>query len=540
MTGPALSADDRCAIFEDLGIRAYVPVLDLQTTAREEMIQDPALGDRVLFVQHPAVYTLGKRGGRENLVVPERFLAEKGIGIVQTARGGNITFHGPGQAVLYPIINLERSRIGVADFVHGLEKIMMRTARQFGVKTRIDPKNQGLWVGKKKIGSVGISIKKGISIHGLALNVCPDMAPFTWINPCGFQNLSMTSLEQENRNSPFDPKVSMEQVKNLFFKFFCEIFNFNTREKSMKTLCKGHTETRSSGSGAIRKGKPKWLKKSMPKGGDYQKVTRLLSEAGLHTVCQEAACPNMFECFSKNTATFMILGSNCTRNCRFCNVTSNSPTPVDPDEPQRVADTVLKLKLTYVVVTSVTRDDLPDGGASHFARVIQAIKKAGSGIRVEVLIPDFQGDVKALKTVAKADPDVINHNIETVKGLYARVRPQAQYQRSLDLMRNVTELFPGLPAKSGIMVGLGETIDELGTTFQDLYDHGCNILTVGQYLQPTRDHFSVEKFYSPEEFEQLHRLARDIGFKQVAAGPFVRSSYKARELFETPKTTGTL
>ena len=297
-----------------------------------------------------------------------------------------------------------------------------------------------------------------------------------------------------------------------------------------------HTENRPFGSNSIRKGKPRWLKKSMPRGGDCQRVTRLLSEAGLHTVCQEAACPNMFECFSKNTATFMILGSSCTRNCRFCNVTSNAPTPVDPDEPQRVADTVLKLKLTYVVVTSVTRDDLPDGGASHFARVIQAIKKADSGIRVEVLIPDFQGDVKALETVARAKPDVINHNIETVKGLYARVRPQAQYQRSLDLIRNITEGFPGLPTKSGIMVGLGETIEELEATFRDLYDHGCNILTVGQYLQPTRAHLSVEKFYSPQEFEQLDRMARNIGFKQVAAGPFVRSSYKARELFETPET----
>ena len=302
----------------------------------------------------------------------------------------------------------------------------------------------------------------------------------------------------------------------------------------MNSTCNSHTENRSSD--AIRKGKPRWLRKSMPKGGEYQRVTRLLSEAGLHTVCQEAACPNMFECFSKHTATFMILGSNCTRNCRFCNVASSSPTPVDPDEPKRVADTVLKLKLTYVVVTSVTRDDLPDGGASHFARVIQAIKKAGPGIRVEVLIPDFQGDVKALETVAKAEPDVINHKIETVKNLYARVRPQARYQRSLDLIRNVTKHFPGLPAKSGIMVGLGETLEELGTTFQDLYDHGCNILTVGQYLQPTRDHLPVEKFYSPEEFEQLDRMARDIGFEQVAAGPFVRSSYKAGALFETLKT----
>lgn len=229
MIGQALSAYGRCAVFEDLGIMDYIQALDLQTTVREDMIQDPILGDRIFFVQHPAVYTLGKRGGRENLVVSEQFLAEKGIEIVQTARGGNITFHGPGQAVLYPIINLERCRIGVADFVHGLEEIMMRTARQFGVEARRDTQNHGLWVGKKKIGSVGLSIKKGISIHGLALNICPDLTPFTWINPCGLQNLSMTSLEQENKNRPFDPKTSMERVKKLFFYFFCTIFNFDIK-----------------------------------------------------------------------------------------------------------------------------------------------------------------------------------------------------------------------------------------------------------------------------------------------------------------------
>lgn len=229
MTGHVRLADNRFAVFEDLGLRDYEQVLDIQTTARDALIRNSDLRDRVLFVQHPAVYTLGKRGGRENLVVSEQFLAERGIEIVQTARGGNITFHGPGQAVLYPIINLERARIGVADFVHGLEEIMMRTAFKFGVEAGRDPKNHGLWVGNKKIGSVGISIKKGVSIHGLALNVCPDLTPFTWINPCGLQNVAMTSLEQENKNPAFDPNASMARVKDLFVTFFCEIFNFNTR-----------------------------------------------------------------------------------------------------------------------------------------------------------------------------------------------------------------------------------------------------------------------------------------------------------------------
>lgn len=286
----------------------------------------------------------------------------------------------------------------------------------------------------------------------------------------------------------------------------------------------------------IKKGKPAWLKKHLPRGGDYARVTRLLSGAGLHTVCQEANCPNMFECFSKDTATFMILGDQCTRHCRFCNITARPPLPVDPDEPDRVAKAARDLGLQYVVVTSVTRDDLEDGGAAHFAAVIRAIRQTGQDtgqtVRVEVLIPDFQGDVQALKTVMTAGPDVINHNIETVANLYMQARPEAKYQRSLELLRNVKHLNPGMPAKSGIMVGLGETRSQLEQTLQDLVDHGCDMLTIGQYLQPTRNHLSVHKFYPPEEFDELADIARHMGFKKVASGPFVRSSYNAEELFE--------
>jgi lipoic acid synthetase len=294
---------------------------------------------------------------------------------------------------------------------------------------------------------------------------------------------------------------------------------------------------------AIKKGKPAWLKKPLPQGGDYQRVKRLLSTAKLTTVCQEANCPNMFECFSKNTATFMILGSECTRHCQFCNITANPPLPVDPDEPQRVAKAAQKLGLKYVVVTSVTRDDLPDGGAAHFAAVINEIKactdqntgknKDSQRMKVEVLIPDFQGDIKALKTVVYAKPDVVNHNIETVVSLYETARPEAIYQRSLDLLRNVKALDPLMPVKSGIMVGLGETREELAQTMEDLFEHGCDILTIGQYLQPTRQHLEINRYYSPEEFEELALTARKIGFNRVASGPFVRSSYNAKDLFST-------
>lgn len=287
----------------------------------------------------------------------------------------------------------------------------------------------------------------------------------------------------------------------------------------------------------ITRGKPAWLKKKLPLGGDYQRVTRLLSESKLHTVCQEANCPNMFECFSKDTSTFMILGSQCTRHCRFCNVTALSPMPVDPEEPQRVAEAAKTLGLRYVVVTSVTRDDLADGGAGQFANTIRAIRKSlpckeGKPARVEVLIPDFQGNPDALKTVVDAKPDVLNHNLETVASQYARVRPEAVYQRSLDLIAGVKRLNPGMPTKSGLMVGLGETEAELARAMRDLHACGCDILTVGQYLQPTREHLPVSTFYTPEQFTALEATARAIGFKQVAAGPHVRSSYKAQELFD--------
>lgn len=278
-------------------------------------------------------------------------------------------------------------------------------------------------------------------------------------------------------------------------------------------------------------GKPSWLKKSLPKGGDYQRVRNLLSMAGLHTVCKEANCPNMFECFSKDTSTFMILGSECTRNCRFCNVTCGTPSPIDPEEPMRVAKAALDLNLKYIVVTSVTRDDLDDGGASHFAATIHAIKSMVPGHpKVEVLIPDFKGDVEALKTVLFERPDVLNHNIETVSSLYSRVRPEAVYQRSLTLLQNVKIFDPSIPVKSGIMVGLGETMAELEQTLTDLFCHGCDIITIGQYLQPTKNHLPVEKYYSPEEFESIEKTAKKTGFKKVAAGPFVRSSYRAQEL----------
>ena len=278
--------------------------------------------------------------------------------------------------------------------------------------------------------------------------------------------------------------------------------------------------------------KPPWLKRSLPTGPGYERVRQLLKKGELHTVCQEAKCPNMWECFSNGTATFLIMGSHCTRSCRFCNVTHASPTPLDPAEPRRVAEAVQLMELNYVVVTSVTRDDLPDGGAAHFAATIRAVREACPETRVEVLIPDFQGDFLALQTILTAGPDVLNHNIETVPRLYASVRPQADYQQSLELLRRVSA-DGRIPAKSGLMLGLGETEAELRQTLEDLLAADCRLLTLGQYLQPSAAHLPVARFVTPQEFKQWRRDALAMGFTQVASGPFVRSSYHARELYQT-------
>jgi lipoic acid synthetase len=282
--------------------------------------------------------------------------------------------------------------------------------------------------------------------------------------------------------------------------------------------------------GRVRK--PRWLTIKLPTAAEYEQVRSMIGESELHTVCQEAMCPNQFECFSSKTATFLIMGPRCTRNCRFCNVLHGPDGPPDENEPLRVAKVAARMGLRYVVVTSVTRDDLSDGGARYFAETIREVRKAVPDARIEVLVPDFQGDKDALKTVLDARPDVLNHNIETVERLYPTVRPGAEYRRSLELLRRVGEYTPGIPAKSGMMLGLGEKDEEIRRTLTDLHGHGCRFLTLGQYLQPSRKHLPVERFIPPEEFEDWRKVALKIGFQHVASGPFVRSSYHAKDLFE--------
>lgn len=282
---------------------------------------------------------------------------------------------------------------------------------------------------------------------------------------------------------------------------------------------------------APRRRLPHWLKRPLPTSEMLQ-TRRLLGDLKLNTVCVEARCPNLTECWSRGTATFMILGEHCTRRCGFCAVSTARPQPVEHDEPERMAEAAAALGLRHVVITSVARDDLPDEGAAHFARCIAAVRAKLPHATVEVLVPDFHGRRELIQIVAAARPEVYNHNIETVARLQKKARPAARYERSLGVLRTVRELAPQVKTKSGVMVGLGETRDELLRTFEDLLAHGCQMLTIGQYLRPGDERYmAVERFWTPEEFDELGEAARRMGFEAVASGPFVRSSYFAETLF---------
>lgn len=278
-----------------------------------------------------------------------------------------------------------------------------------------------------------------------------------------------------------------------------------------------------------RQKRPEWLKKRVSHVAEMAATAELLRSLGLHSVCEGASCPNISECFGRRTVTFMIMGEICTRRCRFCAVPKGSVQPLDPQEPEKIGRAAGELGLAHVVVTSVTRDDLADGGAAHFAAVVRAVRKENPKTTVELLIPDMQGRWEDLETILEAGPDILNHNLETVPSLYSKVRPQADYGRSLDLLGHVKKVAPEIFTKSGIMVGVGETESQVFSLMDDLREQGCDILTVGQYLRPTPEHLEMAAYITPELFERYKEEAYARGFRHVASGPFVRSSYNAFE-----------
>ncbi len=488
-----------------LGRAGYQPTLDLQIELRDKVHADSST-EYLLLVEHPPVITLGRRANKANVLLGEDELRRRGFEVHEITRGGDVTYHGPGQIVGYPILSLNRHKLGLRDYMRALEEALIRTVGEFGIEgSRIDGLT-GVWTAKGKVAAIGVAIRSWVSYHGFALNVDPDLDHFRVITPCGISDKPVTSMSQL-----VGRKLTVAEVLPVVERHFREVFGFEPAASGRKRL-------------------PPWLKKRLPQGGEVESVRAMLAGKGLHTVCQSAKCPNLWECFARRTATFMILGDRCTRMCRFCAVTKGEPLPPEPDEPARVAEAAKKLGLKHVVITSVTRDDLADGGAGQFAGTVLAVREA-TGATVEVLTPDYAGNESAIRAVASARPEVYNHNLETVPSLYPTVRPGADYARSLALLMLVKRVEPGILTKSGLMLGLGESADEVMQTLVDLRGAGCDLLTMGQYLAPSQAHLPVARFVPPEEFDEIGRKAREMGFIGVASAPFVRSSHEAGTLF---------
>jgi lipoic acid synthetase len=389
------------------------------------------------------------------------------------------------------------------DHVHRLEETVIQLLADYGILAGRLNGHPGVWFGQDKIAAVGVAVRQGVTSHGLALNIDPSLASFDYIIPCGLVNKGVTSMCRALGRT-----VRFEAVATAFAGIFAQVFGVQVNHGIQIAP---------------------WLMAEAPQSAIVDKTNWRLYEARLHTVCEEALCPNLGECWGRGTATFMILGNVCTRHCRFCAVTAGRTSPPDPAEPERLARTAARMGRSHVVVTSVARDDLPDGGASHFVAVIDALRRRCPGVTVEVLVPDFGGDLAAIQQVLAARPDVLNHNVETVPRLYPRVQPGKSYRRALGVLTRGGQA--GLVAKSGLMLGLGETRGEVLAVMRDMRRAGCQVLTLGQYLQPTSRHLPVVEYIHPEEFEWYKEAGVAMGFRAVAAGPLVRSSYRAAEVY---------
>ena len=480
--------------------------------------------DYLLLLEHPHVYTLGVRASLEHVLVPP---ASVGAELVKTDRGGDVTYHGPGQLVGYPILGVPMGPDATPRYVHAVEQLVIDVLGDLGLQGagRADG-YPGVWVADgarppRKICAIGVRLTRGRSMHGFALNVDPDLSMFGHIVPCGIADRDVTSLAAEGVN------VTMAEVVDAVVARAADRWGPVERHDVSATAgdARVHTAALSIGSR-----KPDWLRVKANMGPEFRKVRRTMRGLDLVTVCEEAGCPNIFECWNDGTATFMINGDRCTRACGFCLVDTRRPEPLDLDESARVAEAVARMGLDVAVVTSVARDDLDDGGASGFAATIAAIRARTPHVGIEVLIPDCKGDERALATIFDARPDVLNHNLETVARLQRAARPSAGYARSLAVLARAADA--GLTPKSGIILGLGETADEVRGAIGDLRSVGVEILTLGQYLRPTPQHLPVARWWHPDEFAALADHARALGFAHVEAGPLVRSSYHARESSE--------
>ena len=518
--------------------------------ALQEALKKEGAAEYLLLLEHPHVYTLGVRARTEHVLVdPESVGAE----LVHADRGGDVTYHGPGQLVGYPILNVPMGLRAVPAHVHAIEQLVIDALGDLGLgglgRLAGYP---GVWVDPagsepRKLCAIGVRIDRGRSMHGFALNVDPDLSMFGHIVPCGLSDLGVTSLAAEGLNVAMQdaveaivrrapdrlvPGASIERQDASWWPGparsvppFSVVDTFPSASRALdRRLVDAGVDP---GQGvALSSRKPEWARAKARIGPELIRLRATMRELDLVTVCEEAGCPNIFECWADGTATFMINGERCTRACGFCLVDTRRPLPLDPGEPDRVAEAVARLRLTHAVVTAVARDDLGDGGAQAFAETIAAIRRRSPGATVEVLIPDCKGDEASLNIIFEARPDVLNHNLETVNRLQRAVRPSASYARSLSVLARAAAA--GCTTKSGIILGMGETVPEVVAALGDLRAVGVEIVTLGQYLRPTAAHLPVARWWAPAEFEELAEAARAMGIAHVEASPLTRSSYHAK------------
>lgn len=518
--------------------------------------------NHLLLLEHHSVFTLGARASLDNLLVDP---SAEGAELVKADRGGDITWHGPGQLVGYPILSVAGKRGGgMADtvaYVRSVEQLVIDCLGDLGLSDigRIE-QYPGVWVepdssNPRKIAAIGVKLSRGRSMHGFSLNVDPDLSWFDKMVPCGITDKAVTSLAAEGigatMNEVVDVLVSRAETRwgaldrqdVVWRERSDDLTPFSRGEGpgetvgTMESLHLDGTSVRIGGRLAeagvttgleISSRKPDWMRVKADMGPEYRRLKSVMKSLDLVTVCEEAGCPNIFDCWNDGTATFMVCGERCTRKCGFCLVDTRRPEAVDPAEPGNVAEAVEKMNLDYAVITMVARDDLADGGANHVAQTILAIRDRRPDVRVEVLISDCKGDGDSLDIIYNARPDVLNHNIETVPRLQRVARPSASYARSLAVLGRAKAA--GLTTKSSIIVGMGESFDEVVSTMADLAAVGVDIVTIGQYLRPTSNHLPVARWVDPSEFADWKHIGEgELGLSHVESSPLTRSSYHAKQ-----------
>ena len=531
-----------------LGKLPYGEAYILQKGLHSATSQENSPFDYLLLLEHNNVVTIGRSGDINNLLVSKNILNENNIEFFETDRGGDITFHGDGQLIGYPIIRLDDPK-KVVPFVRKIENVIIDSLAELSIEAFSKTDDTGVWTKEGKIASIGIKVSKWTTLHGFSLNISENTKGFDFINPCGSSEENVVSIQQ------YDETVSFKEVTEIISRKFVEIFKYEKVDKQFSQFTPRQLKKKKEfhidqlvNNGVFNASKnsvpitlnssvkseperPEWMKVKANLGKDYLSLKSLIKEKRLNTVCEEASCPNIYECWSMGTATFMIMGDTCTRACGFCDVNTGKPCDLDMDEPYRVAESVKIMGLTHAVITSVNRDDLDDGGSAFFAKTIDEVRLENNQTSIEVLIPDFKGSKEAIDNIINANPEVLNHNLETVPRLQREIRTAASYGRSLALLQYAKESHFLGKTKTGLIVGMGEEFEEVISVLKDLSRINIDIVTIGQYLRPTQRHRLIDRYVSQEEFEQYKTIGQELGIPHIESGPLVRSSYHAKDSF---------